>query len=919
MMENSPRYIVGIDLGTTHCACYFFDQNLDYKKIPIQRFSFKQYHSEERVKDLPLLPSFIYLLDESDEKRFVQKLPWEDPGKKSQVIGYYAQEHGHKRPSQWIRSAKSWLVHGGVNRKEALLPIEGEGKKLSPLDASFYYLDYIKRAWNHQFRQDGEFLEQQDVIITVPASFDEVARTLTLQAARKAGLDNVSLIEEPQAAFYHQLYKLGDSWQEKFSEGQHILVCDVGGGTTDFSLIEVKKSEGRLYLERSLVGEHLLLGGDNLDLAIAHFLKSQIETDKGIELNQDQFTHLLFQSKHLKEELYNSKEPVLSVFIQGVGSHLVFGGVTFEIERKKLISLVEDGFFSIYNFEEAKKILPKPSLKSIGLPYEKESSISKQLAHFLSHSSGELIFCDYVLFNGGTLKPQSFKDRLLKNLELWFQKKVQVLDDSDLEFSVAKGAAYFGLAKQGRGIKIKAGAPRALYLEVASIIEGESTSSKWLCICSKGKEFGSEVLINKSFKVKANTRVCFRLACSSILERQKEGDLVDFDEKTMDTLPAMEAFLSYGKVSSSHKDLPVELNLALCDTGAMRLEIISKDSEHVWDLAFDFSKKAAGSLGKKSDDLCEVLNKQQMVKLLDQLKFAFDKLNVKDFSFFKDLEILSEKKKNNWSYPVLRGLFDGFMDLVESHLKVSELGLERVFNILGFLLRPGLGVSLDEQRIKRVWRFLLPKLPEKRKLGADCQKWILVRRISGGLSRGQQRQLSGELFKELYDKKKRKIIFPKKDMYLFIEKLRAFSSLERADKVMKTQLARAVLSELLCEPREFLSWSLARIGARRLMHADLTDTIVACDVEEWIEKILASGFSKESHYFLLLRHLSINVDYESLNINASLMTQVKNALEQEKVSGKAGKDFEFSQGKYGDWVAGDNLPLGLSMEATIKV
>lgn len=917
MLDQAAKYIVGIDLGTTHSACYFFDQSQEHQKPIIQRFSFRQYFSEERLKDLDLLPSFIYLLDDSDEQRFVQKLPWEDSLKRSLIVGSYAKDQGYKKPSQWVKSAKSWLVHGGVNRKEAILPIEGEGKKISPFDASFYILDYIKRSWNHRFKEAEDSLEQQNVVITVPASFDEVARSLTLEAAKKAGLGNVSLIEEPQAAFYHQLYKMGSSWDKSFSAGERILVCDVGGGTTDFSLIEVKQDGSKLYLERSLVGDHLLLGGDNIDLALAHFLKQKIEDEKSITIDHKQFTYLTFQAKQIKERLYQEdSQEMQSVFVEGAGSSLIAGGISYEVKSSYLREFIEEGFFGLYQFEQAKLIEARPSLKTMGLPYEKEASVVKQLAHFLSPLKKDLFSCDYVLFNGGSLKPKVFRDRLKQNLEAWFQKDIKVLDDSDLDFSVAKGAAYFALAQQGRGVKIKAGAPRSLYVEVAT-----QESSKWLCICPKGQEFGTELAIDKRFLLKPNTKVSFRLACSSTLSQHMHGELLDFDEQFMDKLEPMVSFLKYGKSSSSDKVIPVELRLELCHTGAILLSIHSKISEHSWQLSFDFTQKSEATTSGQAKEVHELLDSKQSQELQEKIEEVFKNISIKDFAFFKEIELFLEKKKQNWSLPLLRLMFDQVAKLIDNHPPKSDLSTERYLNILGFLLRPGEGFALDEQRVKWLWRFLLPKLNLKMKANVEAQKWILVRRISSALSRGQQRQLSSELYKQIYDKKKQRLVIPKRETYLFAEQLRAFSSLERAEKTMKENVAQGILEEVFSSPKSFLFWSLTRICSRRLVYADLTDVVSAKNAEAYLKQLLSKApneWKDDINYLMLLKLVSEQVDYEPLNIDKALFEELKQLTDGNSKLFNSG-DPTVDAAKHSSWIAGDELPPGLSIGMESKV
>ena len=496
------RYIIGIDLGTTNsCAAYVDTHN---PQQPIQPFRIPQLKDAGYIEAQATLPSFCYLAAPHEWPARSLDLPWK--ANKDYFVGTFALVQGSKVPTRLVQSAKSWLCHTAANRRDKILPFEAadDGQRLSPVEASARYLAHIKEAWNYTMAAgdpEAEF-QEQEIILTVPASFDEVARTLTLEAARLAGLQRMTLLEEPQAAFYCWISHHEKTWQETLKAGDNILVCDVGGGTTDFSLIEVVAKGDGLAFQRMAVGDHLLLGGDNMDAALAHAFEAKLPS----ECSSQQWAQLRHLAREAKEMLLSSKAPSTHrLQLQGSGSNVIKGSASLEVSRAEVQELLENGFFGHYSWEDALKLRKGSALRTMGLPYEEEPSIVKHLAHFLHQAGSKKP--DYVLFNGGAMKPQAFRQALMNALKTWFPDKVpQELESYSLDLAVSRGAAYYGKARRGAGICIGGGAARGYYLAID--VQGQS---KALTLLPRGSEEGSTYEPEQTFWVIPNTPVIFPL------------------------------------------------------------------------------------------------------------------------------------------------------------------------------------------------------------------------------------------------------------------------------------------------------------------------------------------------------------------------------------------------------------------------
>ena len=465
----AARFIVGIDLGTTNSAVAYVDTRADGRAITSCEIA--QLVAEGSVGERPTLPSFLYLAGEHDVAPGSLALPWD--GQRDYAVGELARAQGARVPGRLVSSAKSWLCHGGVDREAPILPwAAADGvRKLSPVAASARYLAHLRDAWNQRFPADP--LAAQDVVLTVPASFDEVARELTVAAARDAGLDRVTLIEEPQAAFYAWIGEHAGNWEDRLRPYRLALVVDVGGGTTDFSLVRIRPDGERLALERLAVGDHILLGGDNIDVALARTLEPHL----GEKLDSQRWHLLTNLCRDAKERLLAAEPPdAVPIHLGGRGRAVVGGAVQAALARDEVANLVLEGFFPLVPADARPRRTPRAGLQEWGLPFAAEAEVSRHLAAFLAQHAGdrvaegeaELGFPDAVLFNGGALTPAVIRDRLCAQLATWNGgRALGVLESGSLDLAVSRGAAYYGLVRRGLGVRIGGGSPRAFFLGLA--------------------------------------------------------------------------------------------------------------------------------------------------------------------------------------------------------------------------------------------------------------------------------------------------------------------------------------------------------------------------------------------------------------------------------------------------------------------
>jgi hypothetical protein len=614
------RYAIGIDLGTTHCALSYFNlqkgrpRGLAQPLLPIPQLT-----GPATVEEKLLLPSFLYLPNRHEFPAEALALPWDRD--RREIIGEFARAHGSKVPARLVSSAKSWLCHPGVDRKSALLPWQApaEVPKVSPLDASSKYLRHLREAWDYKFgaaQGSAELsLSRQEVILTVPASFDAAARELTLEAAQKAGLPAVTLIEEPQAALYAWLETAGESFRKRVALGEVILVVDVGGGTTDFSLIAVGEKNGELDLQRLAVGDHILLGGDNMDLTLAHALAQRL-AGEGRKLDPVQFSALTYACREGKEQLFANPElTAVPIAIPGRGSSLIGSAIRIELRRTEVDQLLTNGFFPETRVSELPQTARRTGLAQMALPYAQDPGITRHLASFLTRQARALqksadapaalkgrafVHPTAVLFNGGVFKAEPLKKRLLGVLDAWLAAEgshaVKELEGVDLDLAVARGAAYYGWVRQGHGLRIRGGTARSYYVGVESpmpAVPGMQPPVRALCVAPFGMEEGAQADVPPmEFGLVVGEPTRFRFFSSSVRREDAVGQLIeDADENTdLEELAPIETTLP---IHQGKQDalIPVHLQAAVTELGSLELRCLQKGGSARWKLELSVRMK----------------------------------------------------------------------------------------------------------------------------------------------------------------------------------------------------------------------------------------------------------------------------------------------------------------------------------------
>jgi molecular chaperone DnaK (HSP70) len=609
------RFSVGIDLGTTNSAVSFFElDRTDARGREQAMLAIPQVTSPGVVEPRPLLPSFLYLPNAQEFPAGALSLTW-DQKSGDRVVGEFARTHGSKVPTRLVASAKSWLSHAGVDRQAEILPWQAPAdvSRISPVDASRHYLAHLRAAWDHQFPDSP--LAGQEIVLTVPASFDAAARDLTLAAAQQAGLPHLTLLEEPQAAFYAWAEQMGERFRQQVKPGDVVLVVDVGGGTSDFSLIAVSDRDGELELTRIAVGDHILLGGDNMDLALAYSVSQRLAAD-GRKLDAWQFNALTHASRQAKEAMF--AQPKLArapVVIPGRGSSLIGGSIKAELTREELTRVLTDGFFPLGQVTELPRTARSTGLAQMALPYAQDAGVTRHLAAFLTRQAKALaaahdmpvkptgrafVHPTAVLFNGGVFKSNVLKQRVIDVLNGWLASDngapVKELEGVELDLAVARGAAYYGWARQGHGLRIRGGTGRAYYVGVETAmpaVPGVEPPVRALCVAPFGMEEGTKADIPpQEFGLVVGEPTRFRFFSSSVRRDDAVGAMFDdpggsdeFEEVAPieSTLPADDG--------ATGRLVPVNLQAAVTEIGTLELRCLEKGGSGRWKLELNVRMK----------------------------------------------------------------------------------------------------------------------------------------------------------------------------------------------------------------------------------------------------------------------------------------------------------------------------------------
>ena len=593
---SESRYIIGIDLGTTNSTIAYVDTQSDTPES--KTLAIPQIIAPGETARETSLPSFLFLPELSTVSPGSLNLPWSENNEDA-TVGIYARKQGSTQPGRVVSSAKSWLCSENVDRMAAILPNGAdEERKISPVEASAKYLKHIASAWDNEFAKEDPdaAIANQQVILTVPASFDAVARELTVMAADEAGL-NATLLEEPQAAFYNWLHEHEDSWREKVDAGSNILVCDIGGGTSDFSLIGVEDEDGDLTLNRLAVGNHILLGGDNMDITLAYAVQQKLKQ----RLNPKQMAALIHQCRQAKERLCSDPEAEAEkITILGSGSSLIGGTLSSELTRDEISTLLLDGFTPKCEFGVETNKDVRSGLRSFGLNYESDTALTKHLSEFLSthaplDENGKRILPAAVLFNGGVSKADLLRDRISSVLNSWKGEEAEILTGIDPDLAVARGAAWYGYVKRGNSIRIKSGSARSYYIGIESsmpAVPGFPPPMDALCVIPFGTENGTSLDVPmENLGLVIGESCQFRFFSSNSRQDDQLGVLLDeFKIDNLSELPPMTTMLTDDSGNSGNI-VAVKLSTEFTEIGTIKLWFNEVGTERRWKLEFDLGEE----------------------------------------------------------------------------------------------------------------------------------------------------------------------------------------------------------------------------------------------------------------------------------------------------------------------------------------
>ncbi|MGD8448021.1 MAG: Hsp70 family protein [Desulfobacterales bacterium] len=594
----NPAYIIGIDLGTTNSVVAYTEADTEMgRPSKIRLFEIPQLIDAGVVEKRRMLPSFVLVPGKHDVSQAAMGLPWQETS--PLAVGEFAKNRGVELPNRLIASSKSWLCHTLVDRNNPILPWEGpeEKSKKSPVEASAAILQHIRDAWNHAMAAEDETLkmENQEILLTVPASFDAVARELTVKAAELSGLENVTLLEEPQAAFYAWIESTDHEWRNMVTQGDLVLVCDVGGGTTDFSLIKISEEQGELALDRIAVGEHLLVGGDNMDLALAYSISRQM-AEKGTRLDAWQMRGLWHSCRNAKEQLLSDPDAQeYPVTVLGRGSGLIGGTIKTVLSRDAVEKVLLDGFFPVCERTTRPVSPQKTGIQEIGLSYASDPAVTHHLAEFLQQNNGETL-PTMVLFNGGVIKTKNVRNRIMEVMSSWKGSEdappIREIPSNDFDLAVAKGAVYYGMAKRGRGIRIRYGLNKSYYVGIAAsmpAVPGMPAPIKALCVAPFGMEEGTgATLENQEFALVVGEPVKFDFL-SSMRHDHELGTVVEDWEGEIQNIAEIETTLD-GELGSV---IPVTLEIRVTEVGILELWCVSREDGRRWKLEFNVREKEA--------------------------------------------------------------------------------------------------------------------------------------------------------------------------------------------------------------------------------------------------------------------------------------------------------------------------------------
>ena len=886
MNNKSHKYLVGIDLGTTHTVVAYTNASNTNSGQEIKIFEIEQLIAPGVVASAPLLPSVRYHpaqgeLSEADISF--------SPAGDTAVIGEAARLLGAKTQGRFVSSAKSWLSHPSVDHTAEILPWGSQAddvQKVSPLDASASYLAYVRTVWGHKFPDAP--LEKQSIVITVPASFDETARSLTLEAAKIAGLPDIRLLEEPQAVFYDWLRRNTGNIKTALEKVHLLLICDVGGGTTDLTLIKVEQGEKEPKLTRIGVGDHLMLGGDNIDLALAHVAEGRITTDNK-KLSAADLSQLLDQCRIAKERLLADDAPEqLSVTLLGGGSRLIGGSRSAKLSRDEVRKIALDGFLPLSGLDD----LPdkkRSGVVEFGLPYAAEPAISKHIAAFLklhTQASSEALSYkghvpDGVLLNGGVFRSQPITQRTLDLINSWSEQNPVLLENKHPELSVAFGAVSFAIARRDKKLKIGGGSARSYFL----LVETDDHSNKMnqqrgICVLPRGSEEGVEVILKKQqFALRIGQPVQFHLASTTGDTKYQAGELVEITEDRFNSLPP----LAVAFEGEDRGEVKVQLAVTQTEVGTLKIQCVSiVDNNQRFDVEFQIRKKGFSTSGN-STELPANFN-----QVVDKIQAVFGSKSKKvDPKAVKSLRADIEKalgiSRSEWNTPLLRALFTALLEGMKARRRSENH--ERVWlSLVGFCLRPGFGYPVDDWRVEQIWKTYSQTIQFVNERQNWTEWWTLWRRIAGGLNTEAQELLYKDIAKFLNPAAARQAGVAKQiKIRGYDDMVRLAGVLERLPVEKKITVCEWLLKRLQksSEPNQTW-WAIGRIASRIPFHGTDHDVIPPEKVTEWLQQMLKVDWKKVPQAGFAATLMSRMSGDRSRDLDQSVRTQIVEKLKLSK-------------------------------------
>ncbi|REG58149.1 molecular chaperone DnaK (HSP70) [Paraburkholderia sp. BL6669N2] len=877
------RYSVGIDLGTSNTVLAYAEAGSPDGSPLIRVFEIEQLVSPGEVAARPLLPSVRYQAAQGELNPGDLQLPWsgadqsgarKDPQQDAQpvVIGRLARVLGAQVPGRLVSSAKSWLSHASVDRTAPILPwgAADDVRKVSPVEASASYLAHVRAAWNQRFPDAP--LEHQDVVLTVPASFDEGARALTVEAARMAGLPALRLLEEPQAAFYDWLFHHREQLASELADTRLVLICDVGGGTTDLTLIEVGLRDGEPQLTRIGVGNHLMLGGDNMDLALAHLVEARLpggsnQPGERARLSAASLSQLVERCRNAKEQLLGAQAPdSTSITLLGAGSKLIGGARTAQVTRDEVERIIVDGFFpAVASHERPGR--PRGAIVEFGLPYATDAAVTRHIAAFLSRFAAQsrkalgivesagspdeatLPVPDTLLLNGGVFRAEALTQRLASTLGTWRGAALNVLHNDNPDVAVARGAVAYSLARSGNAPKIGGGSPRSYFLVLDETGDGKTDAEpvqRGICLLPRGTEEGHEILIaDRTFALRLGHPVRFHLVSSSADTVYRPGELIDLADGDFVRLPPL-ATIVQPRGAKSARETAVRIATSLTEVGTLDVHCIELDNPaQRWLLEFQLRREDAQA--NLADDAAPARH-PALDQAIDHIDRCFgsraQKVDPKEVKRLRSqLEQLLGPRES-WNSALLRELFGALWERARRRRRSADH--ERLWlNLAGYCVRPGFGYPLDEWRVEQLWSLFDDGIQYVNESQVWSEWWTLWRRAAGGLDESAQlRVLDAMAYLQGAAQSRHKLPFDVAKTG-FADMVRLSASLERIPVERKIELGESVLTRLKKPAENHQSWwAVGRIGARRPFYGSAHSVVPPETAGAWLNAILALDWKK---------------------------------------------------------------------------